>query len=87
MRIEELTAALRNVLPEADIRVADRPGGRELVVVSAAFAGCSLAERARTVYTALGAAGEEPLPALFIHLRAPDETGPKSAEPAKENCS
>jgi BolA protein len=54
------------------------PGGNthwRLTIVSAAFAGKPTVARHRMVYAALGELMQQPIHALQISARAPDETG------------
>jgi BolA protein len=53
------------------------PGGNthwKLTIVSAAFAGTSTVARHRMIYQALGELMRDPIHALSISARAPDET-------------
>ena len=53
-----------------------RPGGNthwRLAIVSPAFAGKSTVARHRMIYEALGPLMQDPIHALAIHARAPDE--------------
>ena len=78
--VEEISAQIRAVLPDADVRVTDTTGGGDhfaAVVVSASFAGQSLVDRHRKVYGALGAALGGPIHAFALTTLTPDEQARK----------
>jgi stress-induced morphogen len=74
MNGEAIEARLREVFPDAELRLEDLTGGGDhwsATIVTAAFAGKSRIEQHQLVYAALGEAMAGPIHALQLRTSAP----------------
>ncbi len=72
----ELTALLKNALPDAEVKLTDLTGGQDhwqAEIRSSAFAGLSQIARHRKVYAALAEEMKGPIHALSLKTLAPGE--------------
>jgi stress-induced morphogen len=79
MRAEDITAKIRQAIPDAVVTLKDLTGTAdhwEGVIVSEAFAGKSLIEQHRMVFDALAEEMKGPIHALTIKTYTPD-TAPR----------
>jgi stress-induced morphogen len=75
---EQITAKIRESIPDADVILKDLTGTQdhwEAVITSAAFEGKSLIERHRMVHGALATELEGPIHALTLTLKSRSEAG------------
>lgn len=76
MKPEDITAKIRETLPDAEVRLKDLTGTQdhwEAQVVSAAFEGKSLIQRHRIVMAALADEMKGPIHALTLDVKTPAE--------------
>jgi stress-induced morphogen len=74
MSAEEIRAMIEECLPGSRVQVRDTTGGGdhfEAVVVAAQFAGKSVVEQHRMIYSILGPAMTGPIHALALRTSAP----------------
>ncbi|HLU65648.1 MAG TPA: BolA family transcriptional regulator [Kofleriaceae bacterium] len=78
MRKEDIEAKIRAALPDARIELRDLTGTAdhwEATIVSQAFAGKSLIERHRMVFSSLAEEMKGPIHALTLKTLTPDQAG------------
>jgi len=75
MDVKILEGLITKAIPDADVRAVDLQGGDhfEVTVVSPAFEGCTLIQRHRMVYSALGDAMSGPIHAMTITALTPEQ--------------
>jgi len=76
MDTTRIEAMIKAAIPDADVRAVDMKGTGDhfdVVVVSAAFAGCSLLQQHRMVYSALGDNMRQAIHALVIRTLTPEQ--------------
>ncbi len=76
MKPEDITAKIRETLPDAIVELKDLTGTQDhwqATIVSGAFAGKSLIQRHRIVMGALAEELKGPIHALTLDVKTPDE--------------